>query len=122
MGYVAGMVALFMLLAFRSAVIALKAVLSIGMTLSIVFGVTRLAYQDLDPDGAGVCYIPPIVTFPMVIGFGLVRGPWHRVPLLLVSRGIFARGVTGVKRRRGEGKKRKKETGVSPVPAQRREG
>ena len=84
MGYVAGMVALFMLLAFRSAVIALKAVLSIGMTLSIVFGVTRLAYQDLDPDGAGVCYIPPIVTFPMVIGFGLVRG-------LLASRAALAR-------------------------------
>eukprot|EP00035_Acanthoeca_spectabilis_P025937 m.460557 g.460557 ORF g.460557 m.460557 type:complete len:931 (-) comp22067_c0_seq1:178-2970(-) len=78
--YVAAVVFVLMTFIFRSAVVSLKAVVSIGMTLSITYGFTRFVYEkgafdNLNFRGTastgGLCWIPPVLTFPMLIGFGL---------------------------------------------------
>lgn len=78
-GAAGGLVFVLMMIAFRSVVLATKSVITITITLSLVYGLAKLVYQDgLFGDGfagtagmGGVCWIPPVVTFPIVIGFGL---------------------------------------------------
>eukprot|EP00037_Helgoeca_nana_P012463 m.113355 g.113355 ORF g.113355 m.113355 type:complete len:907 (+) comp21458_c0_seq2:202-2922(+) len=67
-------------LAFRSPLIAAKAVCSVAVTLSFSYCITKMIYQDgllawtglyfLRPSD-GVCWVVPIITFPMQMGFGL---------------------------------------------------
>ena len=79
-GYVAAVVLILMGVSFGSVVIALKAVLSIGLTLSIVYGLTTAVYQNglfaglhtaaLASSG-GLCWIPPVLCFSLLVGLGL---------------------------------------------------
>jgi hypothetical protein len=78
-GAVGGLVFVLMLIAFRSVVLAIKSVTTITITLSLVYGLAKFVYQDgIFGDGfagtagmGGICWIPPVLTFPILIGFGL---------------------------------------------------
>ena len=69
---IAGMVFVLMLIAFRSVVIAIKAVISIALTQSIVYGMATCVYQygvlnwtgffGLQSTG-GLCWVPPVLSF-----------------------------------------------------------
>ena len=66
------MVFVLMLIAFRSVVIAIKAVISIALTQSIVYGMATCVYQygvlnwtgffGLQSTG-GLCWVPPVLSF-----------------------------------------------------------
>ena len=77
---VAAVVLVLMAFTFRSVVVAIKAVVSIGLTLSIVYGSTTLVYQFGLFEGSsfywfaktgGVCWVPPILCFALLVGLGL---------------------------------------------------
>jgi len=69
--------------AFRSMVVPLRAVFSIGLTLCLVYGAAIFVYEDgvlaflqfkgLMPlqNDASLCWIPPILSFSIVVGLGL---------------------------------------------------
>jgi uncharacterized membrane protein YdfJ with MMPL/SSD domain len=79
----AGVVFVLIGLAFRSAVVPLRAVLSIGLTLVLVYGAAIFVYEDgalawlhfagLAPleEDASLSWIPPILSFSIVVGLGL---------------------------------------------------
>ena len=69
--------------AFRSMVVPLRAVFSIGLTLCLVYGAAIFVFEDgmlaflqfkgLMPlqNDASLCWIPPILSFSIVVGLGL---------------------------------------------------
>ena len=69
-----------MLAAFRSLAVPLRAVLSIALTVTWVYGVLIWIYQEgglawtgigsLQPTPAGVCWIVPVITFAVLVGLG----------------------------------------------------
>ena len=69
------------LLAFRSIFVPLRAVLSIALTVAWVYGVLIWVYQEgglawtgissLQPTPSGICWIVPVITFPILVGLGL---------------------------------------------------
>ena len=79
-GYVAAIVFILMGVSFGSVVIALTAVLSIGLTLSIVYGFTTAVYQNgifaglhtaALSSSEGLCWVPPVLCFSLLVGLGL---------------------------------------------------
>ena len=78
-GAVAALVFVLMTISFRSVVLAAKAVVPITITLALVYCSAKLVYQDgIFGSGfaglagiGGLCWIPPVLLFPLLIGFGL---------------------------------------------------
>ena len=79
-GYISGVVLVLMIVSFRSVVIAVKAVISIALTLSITYGSAALVwqwgylewtgYRGFSQTGA-LCWVPPILCICMLVGLGL---------------------------------------------------
>ena len=79
----AGVVFVLIGLAFRSAVVPLRAVLSIGLTIVLVYGAAVFVFEDgalgwlrfagLAPlkEDQSLSWIPPILSFSVVVGLGL---------------------------------------------------
>ena len=69
------------LLAFRSLAVPLRAVVSIALTVGWVYGFLIWVYQEgglawtgiasLQPTPAGICWLVPVITFPVLVGLGL---------------------------------------------------
>jgi hypothetical protein len=82
-GITAGVVFVFVGAAFRSIVVSLRSVVSISLTLSIVYGAAIFIYEDgalqfLNFEGlkplhgdASISWIPPILCFSLLVGLGL---------------------------------------------------
>jgi RND superfamily putative drug exporter len=79
----AGVVFILIGIAFRSIIIPLRAVFSISLTIVLVYGAAIFVYEDgilaflnfngLMPlkDDQSLCWIPPILSFSVVVGLGL---------------------------------------------------
>ena len=69
------------LIAFRSLAVPLRAVLSLALTIGWVYGILIWIYQggglaftgvqSLLPSVHGICWIVPVLTFPVLVGLGL---------------------------------------------------
>jgi len=82
--FVAAIVFVLMGITFGSVVIAVKAVVSIALTLSLVYGIVTAVYQNgileslhsahfisLQPTAGGLCWVPPVLCFCLLVGLGL---------------------------------------------------
>jgi len=69
------------LFAFRSLAVPLRAVVSIALTVGWVYGFLIWVYQEgglawtgiasLQPTPSGICWLVPVITFPVLVGLGL---------------------------------------------------